>query len=135
LATLARRLGVADRVLFTGERSDTQQLYRAMDLYVSPSRSEGMSNTILEALASGVPVVGTAVGGTTELLKVAGAAGTSVPSEDPGALAQAITHSLDDGRELQGRGEAAREVACRRFSLTRMVDAYAALYHEVARTG
>ncbi len=75
LQSLARQLGVENHVQFAGEQADVVPFYQAMDLFVSSSHSEGISNVILEALACGVPVVGTEVGGTPEILRLAGAAG------------------------------------------------------------
>jgi glycosyltransferase involved in cell wall biosynthesis len=131
LAELASQLGITDHVVFTGERSATETYYRAFDLYVSPSRTEGISNTILEALASGVPVVASAVGGTPELLSKAGSAAVAVPPEAPELLAAAITRCLESEQELDMRRDAACEVARKYFSLSRMVQAYEALYREI----
>jgi glycosyltransferase involved in cell wall biosynthesis len=132
LQALARQLGLENHVHFAGEQADVVPFYRAMDLFVSSSHSEGISNVILEALACGVPVVGTEVGGTPEILRLAGAAGNLVKPNDPDALAQVITDCLADPQALEHRRIAARETICKHFSLNRMVENYEELYHEVA---
>jgi len=102
----AQRLGLGERVRFLGRRFDAPQLYRAFDVYCLPSKNEGMPLTVLEAMASGLPVVGTDVLGIGDLLRESGA-GVLVPYGDDGALAAALTGLLSDGeraRELAGAG-------------------------------
>ena len=83
LVRRALDLGLRDRVLFLGDRKDLPELLRASELYVSSSRSEGMSNALLEALASGLPVVATRVGAAADVIKD-GVTGIIVPPERPG---------------------------------------------------
>jgi sugar transferase (PEP-CTERM/EpsH1 system associated) len=132
LAAAAERFGITDRVRFVGHRSDVIPYYQAMDVYVNSSHSEGLSNSILEALACGVPVVATAVGGNPEVLRHAGCGGVLVPPGDPGALADALARYLRDdvGRPLYS--QAARQTIVDHFGLERMVGRYEALYREAA---
>jgi len=91
-AALESRVAAADwggRVHFTGHQSPVQPFYEAIDMLVSPSRTEGLSNAILEALVFERPVVATRVGGNPEIIE-GGVSGLFVPAEDPGALAAAI---------------------------------------------
>lgn len=118
-----------------GNRTDVPEVLRGLDCFVLPSRSEGISNAILEAMASALPVIATDVGGNGELV-TPGETGVLVPAGDPEALArQIVALALDPGR---GRrlGEAGRLQAERRFSLAAMVDAYRQLYEEqLSRSG
>ena len=93
VAERARASGLEARVRFLGHQTRIQPFYEAIDLLVSPSRTEGISNVILEALASGCPVVATRVGGTPEILED-GTSGLLVPSEQPAALADAMERGL-----------------------------------------
>jgi len=95
VAERVRAAGLADRVRFLGHQTPIQPFYEALDLLVSPSRTEGISNVILEALATGRAVVATRVGGTPEILED-GISGLLVPSEDPTALAAAIDRLVCD---------------------------------------
>ena len=86
---LLRSAHVEDLAWIAGERDDVPELMRAMDLFVLPSLREGISNTILEAMATGLPVVATRVGGNPELVD-AGNTGELVPRGDPVSMAGAI---------------------------------------------
>jgi sugar transferase (PEP-CTERM/EpsH1 system associated) len=119
--------GATDISWLAGEREDVPQLMRALDVFVLPSRAEGISNTILEAMASGLPVVATAVGGNGELVRH-GVTGALVPPNDMNALAHAIHELARDGALRTAQGAAARCDAVERFSLARMVTQYARLY-------
>lgn len=110
-----------------GVRADVPDVMRALDLFVLPSRAEGISNTILEAMASGLPVVATAVGGNAELV-AEGETGRLVPAVDPVALAAAIHGYLDDPGLLAAHGEAGRRRVEEQFSLEAMVRAYLDIY-------
>ncbi len=99
----------------------------AFDVFVLPSLAEGISNTILEAMASGLPVIATDVGGNAELVDH-GATGMLVPSEDPEALAQAMLRYARDPALARAQGAAGRTRAERLFSLDAMVARYTALY-------
>jgi glycosyltransferase involved in cell wall biosynthesis len=116
----AERLGLAGRVIFTGFRADAPELLSEASLSVLPSLSEGLSNTLLESMAAGVPSVATRVGGNPELIEE-GVSGLLVPPRDAAALARAMVAILDD-RDLALRlGAEAKRRAVERFSLERMV--------------
>ncbi|HEU4723707.1 MAG TPA: glycosyltransferase [Candidatus Eisenbacteria bacterium] len=127
----AADLGVAAAVRFAGVRTDIPRLMRTTDVYVNSSRYEGMSNTILEAMAAGRPVVATAVGGTPDLV-VDGETGHLVPSGDPDAMARRILELLKDVSRRAEMGRAGRARMEAVHSMPGMVRAYAALYAELA---
>lgn len=118
-----------------GDRGDVPDLLRGLDAFVLPSLAEGISNTILEAMATALPIVATAVGGNVELLED-GVTGRLVPPRDVDTMARAL---LDDFRQPDAARERARRARAeveRRFSLDAMVHAYAELYDRLlARAG
>jgi glycosyltransferase involved in cell wall biosynthesis len=122
--------GVAGLAWLPGERADVPDVMRGLDLFVLPSLAEGISNTILEAMASGLPVVATRVGGNAELL-VEGATGRLVPADDPAAMAEAIVAYATDRDAARAAGTAGRAEVDRRFSMAAMVGAYRGLYDEL----
>lgn len=130
LAELTARLGLQDRVLLLGERRDIPEILMALDVFVLPSVAEGMSNTVLEAMASGLPVVATRVGGSPELVEE-GLTGRLVAPLDPTALAGAIDGYLEDTHLRVLHGKASRQRAVEHFDLHRMARAYADLYTSV----
>ncbi len=107
LQAAAERLGVSDRVRFAGEQRDVAPLLREMSLYAQSSIAEGMSNSILEAMATALPVVATDVGGTAEVV-VHGETGLLVPPGDPGALADALVALLANPTMVDAFGQAGR---------------------------
>lgn len=119
--------GLSEHVLMTGVRSDVPDVYRALDVCVLPSLAEGASISILEAMASGVCIVASKVGGTPELLDN-GACGLLVPSNDPGALAQGICKVLADSELRRTLGAAARGRCVERFSFAEVVGRYEQIY-------
>jgi sugar transferase (PEP-CTERM/EpsH1 system associated) len=125
-----RDLKVHDLAWFAGARDDVAPLMRGFDSYALPSVAEGISNTLLEAMASGLPIVATAVGGNVELLDD-GAAGRLVPSNDVDAMAHALLDDFADPAAARRRGAAARLAVEQRFSLERMVAAYGGLYRRL----
>ncbi len=110
-----------------GARDDVAQALRSFDAFVLPSLAEGISNTILEAMASGLPVIATRVGGNAELVDD-GTTGTLVPSADAEALAQAMLRYARDPALARAQGRAGRDRVERLFSLDAMVAQYTALY-------
>ena len=124
---ILRDAGVADLAWLPGERADVPDVMRGLDCFVLPSLAEGISNTILEAMASGLPVVATDVGGNAELV-AHGRTGLSVPSDDVDALARALGQLATDTAAACAMGRAGRDDVRRRFSLQAMVAAYQALY-------
>jgi glycosyltransferase involved in cell wall biosynthesis len=131
LKRLAARLGLADRVLFTGFRVDVPDLLAALSVVVSPSLGlEGMSNSVLESMAAGVPVVATQVGGTPEIVED-GVTGLLVPPGDSEELAAAISRLLADNTLAKRLVESARRRVFSRYSLERAVESTERLYHEL----
>jgi sugar transferase (PEP-CTERM/EpsH1 system associated) len=129
LAAEVKALGVADAVWLTGERSDVAEVMRCFDVFVLPSLAEGISNTILEAMASGLPVIATDVGGNAELVED-GVTGCLVKPGDVRGLAAAMAHYAAAPARMRETGESARQRAVTEFSLAGMMDRYAALYRE-----
>jgi sugar transferase (PEP-CTERM/EpsH1 system associated) len=121
------RPGVRDKVWFAGPRDDVAELMRGLDCFVLPSLAEGVSNTILEAMATSLPVVATSVGGNVDLIE-SGLTGTLVPSADSDALARAMVDYACDAALARRHGKAARQAAEGRFSIERMVADYIELY-------
>jgi sugar transferase (PEP-CTERM/EpsH1 system associated) len=115
--------GAADLAWLPGERGDVPDLMRALDAFVLPSLAEGISNTLLEAMATGLPVVATAVGGNPELV-TDGRTGLLVPPDDFDAMAQALCRLARDPAQARAMGAAGRAEVERRFSLDAMVAAY-----------
>jgi len=110
-----------------GERADVADIMRGLNCFALPSLSEGISNSILEAMASGLPVVATRVGGNAELVDH-GRTGEVVPSDDVQALALALVRMATDPARAAAIGRAGRAEVERRFSLRAMVAAYQGLY-------
>ena len=127
LLRLVGELGVGRRVRLLGDRPDVPLVLSAMDLFVLPSIAEGMSNTVLEAMATGLPVIATRVGGNPELVED-GATGRLVAPQDPGRLTQAIAGYLEDPHLRAVHGKASRQRATEQFGLDRMCLAYTDLY-------
>lgn len=128
----AARHGVADCVTATDAVHPHDELpldYAASDLCVQASRDEGLGYSVLEALACGVPVVASAVGGLRETI-VDGETGWTCPAEDPPALARAIAAALDDTVESIRRTEAGRQMVGERFERTRVFGLLASLIAE-----
>jgi glycosyltransferase involved in cell wall biosynthesis len=124
--------GLADRVRLLGERRDIPALLRAFDVFVLPSRAEGMSNTILEAMATGLPVIATDVGGNPELVEPE-MTGCLVPSGNPQALETALRTYVADPHLRSLQGKAGRERVLQHFSLERMAQAHRGLYTSLSR--
>ncbi len=110
-----------------GERSDVPAVMRGLDLFALPSLAEGISNTVLEAMASGLPVVATAVGGNADLV-TDGLSGSIVPPGDVDALAAALLRWAADPVLRRKAGRHGRAAVEQRFSLPAMVDAYRRVY-------
>jgi glycosyltransferase involved in cell wall biosynthesis len=115
-----------------GERDDIPEILRGLDLFILPSLREGISNTILEAMASGLPVVATNVGGNPELV-VEGETGMLVHPSDPVAMANAIRTYLDQPELLKAHGQAGRKRVEQHFSMEKMVNGYLAVYDSVLK--
>jgi sugar transferase (PEP-CTERM/EpsH1 system associated) len=127
LGALLGRPGLQEQVWFAGERADVADIMRGLDCFVLPSRAEGVSNTILEAMASRLPIIATRVGGNAELIEP-GMTGLLVPPADSESLARAMLAYFTERSMARRHAKAARRVAEDRFSLRRMVADYGALY-------
>jgi glycosyltransferase involved in cell wall biosynthesis len=129
LNQLAADLGVAESVIFAGHRTDTPEILAQAAISVLPSHSEGLSNTLLESMAAGIPTVATNVGGNPELVKDQ-VNGILIPVKSPEHLAQAMRVILDDSQLAQRFGRQARIMANENFSLEKMTADTQALYHD-----
>ncbi|MBF0421607.1 MAG: TIGR03088 family PEP-CTERM/XrtA system glycosyltransferase [Magnetococcales bacterium] len=127
LEQLAQNLGVFDQLWITGWRDDVAQLLHCFDLFVLPSQAEGTPLTILEAMASGLPVVATNVGGVADVIQDE-KTGTLVPPQDSEALMEAILRHLHNPHWSRQLGTAARQQVQTRHSLTAMVESYRILF-------
>jgi len=127
---LLRDAGAEELAWLPGERSDIPEIMRALDIFVLPSIAEGISNTILEAMASGLPVVATRVGGNHELVRE-GETGLLVPAADPSAMAEAIRVYLVDRGRASSHGAAGRKRVEALFSINTMVRGYLEIYDAV----
>jgi glycosyltransferase involved in cell wall biosynthesis len=123
----ARRLGLADFVVFAGSRRDVPRVLAAMSVFVMPSLYEGCQYALLEAMAMARPVVATPAGVAPAVVQDR-ATGLSVPFKDAGALARAVNELLDDPDLALRLGNAGREAVRRSFSLDAMVDALVRVY-------
>ena len=133
LTGLAASLGLTD-VRFLGNRPDVERVLAALDVFLLTSESEGLSNTIQEAMATGVPVVATHVGGADELV-AHGVTGVLVPAKRPDALADALEPLMTTAPLREQMGQAGRRRAEEVFALDRMVDEYVQVYRDVAHSG
>ena len=128
LRAQAAELGLTDYVHFAGYRSDVPHLLGVLDLYVQPSRFEGMPNALLEAMAANCPVVATAVDGNCELIDD-GVHGWLVPVENVGALANAIQKALDNSFETARRAAMAQQRVTDQYSVQVMVNTWEQVLH------
>jgi glycosyltransferase involved in cell wall biosynthesis len=126
---LLQGAGLSHLAWFPGARDDIAEIMQALDVFVLPSKNEGISNTILEALASGLPVIATAVGGNLELVED-GVNGLLVTPGDVAEMVQALLFYLDTPARIAEHGETARRQAVQRFSIPAMAAAYAAVYEK-----
>lgn len=126
LPAIVAQRGLSDRIIFTGFRTDSADLIRAADLSILVSTKEGLSNTLLESLAAGRPVVASYVGGNPEV--VSPDVGKLVPPRDSVALANAVAELLSDPPAAAQMGARGRQRVREEFSVDRMVRQTVALY-------
>ena len=127
LESQAAALGIGDAVRFLGDRSDVRELLQGFDVFALSSLSEGYSMALLEACASGLPIVATDVGGNREIV-VDGRNGRLVPPARDDALADAFATLLRDPAGAAAMGSAGRAWALREVSVETMARRYDALY-------
>ena len=134
LAALAGELGIADRVQFTGAVTNPADYLRAADLFVLPSVAEGMSNSLLEAMATALPCVVSGIGGNTDLI-TDGQTGRLVGEATAPAWSKALLELLADPAVAHRLGTAARRRVDEEFALRVVVDRYLEVYRSlIART-
>jgi sugar transferase (PEP-CTERM/EpsH1 system associated) len=119
--------GIGGLAWLPGDREDVPDVMRALDAFVLPSLAEGISNTILEAMSSGLPVLATEVGGNADLVQ-AGATGELLAAGDVDALAHALLRMAADPQRACAMGRAGRAVVEQKFGLSAMVHSYQHLY-------
>ncbi len=124
---LLAEAGIDEYAWLPGNRDDVARIMRSFDLFVLPSLAEGISNTILEAMACGLPVLATSVGGNPELIQ-AGVTGTLVPRDDPENMARAIRAYAESAELCRRHGTEARRTIERKFGMEAMVNAYMTIY-------
>ena len=129
LESLRDELGLASRVHFTGFLSELETVYPDLDCVVNSSLNEGTPVALIEAMAAGVPVVATAVGGTPDLLRD-GALGTLVPPGDTSALATALLEALEDDASF-ARADEARIAVVEKYRSERLIHDTETLYREL----
>jgi len=133
LISLVRNLGIEKAVRFLGFRDDVPEIMAAADIFVLASLWEGMPNVVLEAMASGKPVVGTRVEGTDELV-ISGETGLLVPPADAKALARDIRRLLQEPVLARRMGQAARKRVKEHYTVQKMVERYAQLYRDILKS-
>ncbi|WP_163834600.1 TIGR03088 family PEP-CTERM/XrtA system glycosyltransferase [Spartinivicinus ruber] len=126
----AQLLGISDQLWITGARQDVPQLLSGFNVFVLPSLAEGISNTVLEAMAAGKPVIATNVGGNVELVANQ-QTGILVNPRDQQQLQAALQCYLDDPALCCRHGNAARQLVVEKFSLTVMVQRYLEIYQQL----
>lgn len=124
----SQQLALSAEVCFTGQRQDIAEIMQAADVFVLPSLAEGISNTLLEAMAAGTPVIATAVGGNPELLPPALHSTNLVPSNDIQALASALLRYLQQPQALDVDAQLVKNHCHQHFSIDTMVNSYRELY-------
>jgi len=122
--------GLSGQAWLPGARGGIDEILRGLDIFVLPSLSEGISNTILEAMASGLPIVATRTGGNPELVQDGETGLLPSPGSDD-ALAQAVMRYVREPGLRASHGARARQVALERYSLGNMVSRYADIYREL----
>lgn len=130
LKRLTIKLGLQNRVVFAGFRLDVPELLAALSISVLPSLGEGLSNSLLESMAAGLPVVATRVGGNPEIVED-GVNGLLVEPADAEALARAICQLLENRTLAKNLGQAGRRLVFTRYSIEQAVATTERLYHSL----
>jgi len=129
LISYTKKLGIYDKVMFLGFRDDVFNILPTFDVFVLSSLTEGISLTLLEAMAAGRPIVATNVGGNPEVI-IDGVTGFLIPPKEPQNMSEAIAKILQNPELAKQMGEAGRRRVEEKFSLERMVKEYRDLYEE-----
>jgi glycosyltransferase involved in cell wall biosynthesis len=132
LTALANELGIGDRVHFTGFRTDAAEWIRTFDFSVLSSVKEGLSNTVIESMAAGKPVIATAVGGNPEVI-VEGETGFLLPTREPELFGAAIANLVANPERIRALGHASKLRVESLFSVEKMVDNTSNLYLDLIR--
>jgi len=130
LHDVAHVAGLGERVHFAGWRADLADVYADLDVVVCCSRNEGTPVSVIEACAAGLPVVGTAVGGMTDII-TDGLNGLLVPTGDAAALSAAIAGLISDPTRRSSMGAAGRKMVLERYGASRMVNELKQVYAEL----
>jgi len=130
LRKLAKKLDLADAIVFAGFRRDIPQVLNTLNLFVLASQDEGLGVSLLEAACRGLPIIATDVGGIPEIVED-GTTGLLVPPRDGQALAEKMLDLLDHPEKAETLGRNARALVRERFSLETMVQRYCALYRQL----
>lgn len=133
LKSFAMRSGMGGLITFHGEMADVKPVLQTAAVLVLPSLSEGLSNVLLEAMACGLPVIATRVGGNMDLIRD-GENGILVDAENAGQLADAIKKVLQDKNFAQKLGNKARKTVVEKFSMETIAENYISLYEEINKT-
>lgn len=133
IGSLVAVCGLGERVRMTGFRNDARQVIQCMDLFVLCSLSEGTSMALLEAMAAGVPVAVTRVGGNPEIV-LQDRTGWVVPSQDESALTQVIREAARQADRRRAFASAAKQRFAESFAFERMIQCYRSLYSELLST-
>lgn len=134
LDALAEELGITRRCIFAGFHTELNRIYQAVDLVVLTSGNEGLPVVIIEALASGVPVVATRVGGVPELIEE-GKTGYIVEPYDIDSIAEGLKKAIGDPDKTRTMGGIAQKETLEKYSIRRLVRDIDALYQELAPRG
>jgi glycosyltransferase involved in cell wall biosynthesis len=130
LQSLVRNLGLSDRFHFVGGVTNLREHLALSDIFVLPSRSEGFSNAIVEAMAASLPVIATNVGGNADAVED-GVSGSIVPCDDPEALSAAILQLISNPSQAKAMGEAGRNLVIKKFTTEAMMNKIAACYQNL----
>lgn len=130
LEKYANQLGINKRVKFVGMQKNVEEWLSGSDIFIQSSRREGLSNTMLEAMSSGLPVIVTQVSGTTEIVKETGA-GIVVPIGDANSLANAIIKMISSDLLRQQKGAISRKVIEEKFSISKVALSHEKLYESL----
>jgi glycosyltransferase involved in cell wall biosynthesis len=130
LQGLVHTLGLSNCFHFVGGITNLREHLSASDIFVLPSRSEGFSNAIVEAMAASLPVVATDVGGNAEAVED-GVTGFIVPVDDPAALSEAISRLIANPSHAKAMGEAGRNLVIEKFTTKAMMDKITTAYDKL----